>query len=119
MNLGIDIIEIPRIREACQRYGDRFIRKVLTEKEASYCLSKKNPFESIAVRFAAKEAFSKAIGTGITEHFGWHSVEILRDDSGKPVINFFSPLTHLDPEKVRVSLSHTHKYAIAAVIILP
>jgi holo-[acyl-carrier protein] synthase len=117
MSIGIDIIEIPRIKKACERYGRQFMERILTEREIEYCLSKANPYESIAARFACKEAFSKAVGTGITEHFGWHSIEIVREKSGKPIVKLSENAMGITAENVSLSMSHTHHYAVAVVTI--
>lgn len=119
MQLGIDIIEIPRIEMAVARYGEKFLRRVLTEKEIQYCYSKANPFESIAARFACKEALAKALGSGISKKFHWQSVEILRDKRGKPKIKFRQKVKGLSAKKVSVSMSHTHQHAVAIAIISP
>ncbi|KER10696.1 MAG: hypothetical protein HY22_02430 [[Candidatus Thermochlorobacteriaceae] bacterium GBChlB] len=117
MSIGIDIIEIHRIKQACERYGKRFIERILTKREIDYCFAKANPYESIASRFACKEAFAKAVGTGIAEQINWQSIEILRDTTGKPTVNFLHHIDGLTTDMVSLSLSHTHHYAVAVVNI--
>jgi holo-[acyl-carrier protein] synthase len=117
MRIGIDLIEIPRIRAACEKYGNRFIERILTPREAHYCFQKKNPYESIASRFAAKEAFAKAVGSGITSDVQWQDIEILRDRAGKPHLHLCRNPHQLVPEKISLSMSHTHDYAVAMVVI--
>ncbi|PIO49168.1 MAG: holo-[acyl-carrier-protein] synthase [[Chlorobium] sp. 445] len=119
MQLGIDIVEIPRIETAVARYGEKFLRRILTEKEIQYCYSKANPFESIAVRFACKEAIAKALGSGISKKFHWQSVEILRDKHGKPKVKLCQKVKGLSAKKISVSMSHTHHHAVAIAIISP
>jgi len=118
--VGIDIIEIDRIKDAVEKYGGNFLKKVYTDKEINYCCRQKiYRFPELAVRFAAKEAYSKAIGTGI-KGFGrsnhgvnWTDVEIVNNSQGKPLISLKGELT----EKVHVSLSHSRDYAIAEVLV--
>jgi len=112
--IGIDIIDIKRIKRIMEQFGDRFFEKILTEKEIKYCKSFSKPDLHFAGRFAAKEAYSKSIGTGISKDFGWRDIEILNDERGKPFIqhtkeNDFSKF------KFNISISHTDEYACAVV----
>ena len=84
LGLGLDLVEVERVRAAVERQGEAFIERVLTPDEAAYCRFQAEPSIHIAARFAAKEAFSKAIGTGIGEGAGWRDIEVVRRDSGKP-----------------------------------
>jgi holo-[acyl-carrier protein] synthase len=118
--IGIDIIEIDRIKTAIERYGDGFLKKVFTAKELKYCSRRKVwRYPELAVRFAAKEAYSKANGTGINGFgrknigLGWKEIEIVNDARGKPLIALKGKLS----KKVQVSLSHSRDYAVAAVYI--
>ncbi|MDR2812527.1 MAG: holo-ACP synthase [Puniceicoccales bacterium] len=86
ISIGHDIVEITRIQSACQKYGDRFLQKIYTPNEIKYCFSKKNPFPSLASRFAAKEAVSKAFHCGIGPQFHWKSAEINHQINGRPII---------------------------------
>ena len=112
--IGIDIIDIKRIKKIIERYGDRFYTRILTEKEIKYCKSFSKPDLHFAGRFASKEAYSKSIGTGISKDFRWKDIEILNDKRGKPYINH-----RVDNEyskyKFEVSISHTDEYACAVV----
>ncbi|MCS7013624.1 MAG: holo-ACP synthase [Chloroherpetonaceae bacterium] len=117
MRLGIDIIEIARIQASIERYGERFVRRILTPSEIAYCYAKANPYESIAARFACKEALAKALGTGISKTFHWHSVEILRGKHGEPKLRFLKKIRGLSAKRVAISISHTHQYAVAVAII--
>ena len=112
--IGIDIIDIKRIKRIIEQFGDRFFEKILTEKEIAYCKSFSKPDLHFAGRFAAKEAYSKSIGTGISKDFGWRDIEILNDEKGKPYIrhnkeNDYSKLVF------NVSISHTDEYACSVV----
>jgi holo-[acyl-carrier protein] synthase len=118
--IGIDIIEISRIKGAVERHGEEFLKKVYTDKEISYC-TKRNAyrFPELAVRFSAKEAYSKALGIGITG-FGrnnhgmkWKEIEVVNNSLGKPSIAVKGKIS----DKVQVSLSHSRDYAVATVYI--
>jgi holo-[acyl-carrier protein] synthase len=118
--IGIDIIEISRIKEAVAKYGRDFLNKVFTEKELKYCRSlKKWRFPELAVRFAAKEAYAKALGRGLrglgrSNHgVGWRDIEIKNDNLGKPLL--YSKNKKVP--KAHVSLSHSRDYAIASVYV--
>jgi holo-[acyl-carrier protein] synthase len=112
---GIDIIEVNRIKKVLEEHGERFLQRILTEKEIEYCRSYSKPELHFAGRFAAKEAYSKAIGTGVGKSFSWKDIEILNDIKGKPFIvhlkeNEFSKL------RFDVSISHTENYGCAVVV---
>ncbi|MFI5212187.1 MAG: holo-ACP synthase [Ignavibacteria bacterium] len=113
--LGIDIIEVSRIKGIMEKYGDKFFHRILTESEIIYCKKFVNPEIHFAGRFASKEAYSKAIGTGISKSFGWKDIEILNDELGKPYINHIkeSKYSHL---KFQISISHTKDYGCAVVV---
>lgn len=118
--IGIDIIEIGRVKEAVQKYGDSFLEKVFTDKEINYCRRRRAfRYSELAVRFAAKEAYSKAIGTGIAG-FGrdnngikWKEIEIVNNSHGKPFFYIKGKISN----KVHVSLSHSRDYAVASVYV--
>src|SRR2546422_10266283 len=86
LGLGIDIIEGARIQASYERFGDRFLKRVLRPDEVAYCLSHKNPAPFLAARFAAKEAVSKAFGTGIGSQLGWQDIEVRHRESGQPFV---------------------------------
>jgi len=118
--IGIDIIEINRVKEAAEKYGKSFLEKIYSEKELKYCRNRKAlRYPELAVRFAAKEAFAKAIGTGIAgfgrSHNGvsWKDIEIINNSHGKPLLSFQGKCS----EKIQVSLSHSRDYAIASVYV--
>src|SRR6202162_5887060 len=85
---GIDIAEVPRIREAIERFGDRFLQRIYTEGEMRYCDSKANRMERYAARFAAKEAAMKALGTGWNHGVRWRDCEVVRMPGARPTITF-------------------------------
>ena len=119
---GIDIIEINRIRKALSRNGEAFKKRVFTENEILYCEGKKNAsYQSYAVRFAAKEAISKALGTGMGRGVDWKDIEVINDEYEKPhaVLNgkakeFFD---YINAKSMSLSLSHCKEYAVAQVVI--
>jgi len=117
--VGIDIVKVERMREVVERWGERFLNKVFTEGEIAYCYGKKNPFPSLAVRFAAKEAFIKAIGS--VKPFALADIEIVSRESGRPEINPQGRLRELLKgdvfTKAHLSLSHEREYGIACVVI--
>jgi holo-[acyl-carrier protein] synthase len=82
--IGVDLVKIARIREAVDTWGERFQRKIFTEREQAYCLGKPRPTRYWAMRFAAKEAFSKAIGLGMRQGLRWKDIEVTHDSFGKP-----------------------------------
>jgi holo-[acyl-carrier protein] synthase len=118
---GIDIAEVPRIAEAIERHGERFIRRVFTEGEIAYCDSKANRIERYAARFAAKEAAMKALGTGWNHGVRWRDVEVSRQPGGRPTMVFHGKAAEfaakLGAAHVALSLSHTAEQAIAQVIL--
>lgn len=118
--IGIDIVEIERIREATQRHGERFLSRCFTRDETAYCDVKRLRFQHLAGRFAAKEATFKAFGTGWGEGIKWKDVEVRNDPTGRPVLHLFGKAREraeqLKIVKSIVSISHCHRYAVACVI---
>jgi holo-[acyl-carrier protein] synthase len=118
---GTDIVDVPRIRRALDRHGDRFLTRVFTPSEREYCMPKRLPETYLAARFAAKEAALKALGTGLTQGISWQDVEVCRNENGKPDLSFHNvaaeKLRDLGATSVHVSLSHTNAFAVAVVII--
>ena len=116
--MGTDIIEVSRIRTSIESYGTFFTNKIFTFNEIKYCSDKPNPFQHFAARFAAKEAFSKATGTGWNSDFSWHEVEVINEPSGKPCLHLSGlALKNFGEKKVFLSLSHSGDYVAAVVII--
>ena len=118
---GIDIAEVPRIRQSIARFGDRFLRRIYTEDEIRYCDSKANRVERYAARFAAKEAAMKALGTGWRHGVRWQDCEVVRMPGGRPTIAFHGKAgevaARLGVKNAALSLSHTAEQAIAQVIL--
>ncbi len=116
--VGVDIIEIDRIRESIDNQGERFLAKVFTPSEILYCSAKHNSAQHFAARFAAKEAASKALSTGWAGDFRWKDVELSNESSGQPRLTFHGPLAGLlENSTVHVSLSHSHSHVVAVVVI--
>jgi holo-[acyl-carrier protein] synthase len=112
--IGIDIIDIKRIKRLIDEYGERFFQRILTEKEIEYCKTFSKPELHFAGRFASKEAYSKSIGTGISKDFKWKDIEILNDERGKPYIVHLAENDY-SKYKYHISISHTDEYACAVV----
>src|SRR5437763_8552011 len=121
LGTGIDIIEVARIKASHEKFGERFLKRILLDGEIAYCLSHKNPAPFLAARFAAKEAISKAFGTGIGAQLGWQDMEVRRKESGEPfVILHGKGLTLLQnrgAKKIHLTLSHTEHHATAMAIL--
>lgn len=117
--IGIDIIDIDRIKKAIDKYGDRFINRIFTENEKKYCEAfKDTKYLHYSARFAAKESFSKAIGTGITQGFKFKEVGIENLKNGKPILVLDGELKKRWSDfNMHVSLSHTDNTSIAIVIL--
>ncbi len=116
LKTGIDIIEIPRIQAALDRHGERFLKRVFTELEIFECRGRA---EALAVRFAAKEAASKTLGTGIGP-IAWKEVETLHKWSGEPYLVLHGAAERIAKERGlevwAVSLSHSRENAVAVVV---
>jgi holo-[acyl-carrier protein] synthase len=122
LGIGLDLVETHRIEESIQRFGERFLRRVYLPGEIEYCAQMAIPSVHYAARFAAKEAISKAFGTGIGSALGWQDMEIARRDSGAPyVILHGRGARHaetLGVTEVLVSLSHTRSHGAAQAIVI-
>ncbi|HEV2395631.1 MAG TPA: holo-[acyl-carrier-protein] synthase [Candidatus Sulfotelmatobacter sp.] len=118
---GIDIAEVPRIRQSIERFGQRFLQRVYTEGEMRYCDSKANRVERYAARFAAKEAAMKALGTGWNHGVRWRDCEVAREPGGRPTMRFHGKAgefaAKLGVKNIALSISHTEEEAIAQVIL--
>jgi holo-[acyl-carrier protein] synthase len=118
---GIDITEVPRIREVIERHGERFLKRIFTEGEIQYCESKANRMERYAARFAAKEAGMKAIGTGWNHGVRWRDIEVARNPGGRPTLLLHGKAAEfaakLGATNIALSLTHTAEEAMAQVIL--
>lgn len=121
LGTGIDLAEVPRVRASIERYGERFLRRVYTEKEIAYVQRKANKYERYAARFAAKEAGMKAIGTGWRNGIRWQDFEVVNLPSGRPTLTFHGVAAEyarrLGVANVQLSLTHTADLGMAFVIL--
>jgi len=116
--VGVDVVDVQRMKETLIDQGDRFIRKVFTEAEIDYCERKPKPYEHFAARFAAKEAVSKALETGWTGTFRWKDVEVLNEPSGAPRVTLHNETAaSLVNHRVHLSLSHSERTVVAFVVV--
>lgn len=116
--IGIDLVEVARIEKAVKRLGKRFLTTVYTERELRFCLPRRNRHLSLAARFAAKEAFLKALGTGFSKGINWQEVEVLDNERSRPTFHIQGKAKKLlGKRRVHLSISHLNDYATAVVII--
>ncbi len=121
LGIGIDIIEVARIQSSYEKFGERFLNRILHPNEIAYSLSHRVPAPFLAVRFAAKEAISKAFGTGIGAELGWRDMEVGRKESGEPFVILHGGGRELLEKRgghsILLSLSHTENYAAAVAVL--
>jgi len=119
--VGTDIVEVARIEKALARFGERFAKRILCPPELKRFESHKQKANYLAKRFAAKEAFTKALGTGIHAPANWHGVWVKNLPSGKPVLEFSAPLQDLLAKRKilghHLSLADERGMAVATVIL--
>jgi len=122
LGIGVDILETVRIQASIDRFGDRFLRRVFTPAERQYCAAMPFPARHYGARFAAKEAVSKAFGTGIGKQIGWRDIEIKRKETGEPCILLHGPAAKLaatlDVIQTLITLSHSDHYSVANAILI-
>jgi holo-[acyl-carrier protein] synthase len=120
--LGVDIVEVYRMRDAVKKWGDLFLSKIFTKKEMSYANARRFSEQHLAGRFAAKEAVVKAFGEPRKFPIKWTDIEISNDAEGKPVVEFRGDALKLKKKKkvddIIISISHSKNYAVANVILL-
>ena len=120
VGIGVDIVEIARLQSAIDRQGERILDRLFTVAEREYCSSMKNAAPFYAARFAAKEAVSKAFGTGIGATLGWKDIEIRRRESGSPYVVLSGGglllARNMGVADVLLSISHAEHYAVAQAI---
>jgi len=116
---GIDIVEVERLKEAINKWGDSFLKKVFTDSEIDYARKKRFSFEHLAARFAAKEAVLKAFGDN--RWVDWKNIETFNRETGKPGVRLYGYIEEMRKQRgideVVVSISHTKNYALANVIL--
>jgi holo-[acyl-carrier protein] synthase len=121
LGTGIDLVEVARIRHSLEKFGERFLKRILRPEESAYCLSHRDPAPFVAGRFAAKEAISKAFGTGLGARLGWLDLEVCHKESGEPFVRLHGGAQALLAERqariVHLSLSHTDNHATALAVL--
>jgi len=116
--IGVDVVDVERMKSILSEQGAAFIDRVFTDTEISYCRGKANPEQHFAARFAAKESVSKAMQTGWSGIFRWKDVEVVNEPSGAPKIVLYSAVAHsLEKSKIHLSLSHTETTVVALAVI--
>lgn len=116
--IGTDIVEIERIKKSHHQYGDKFLKRIFTQEEINYCLKKENPYPSLAVRFASKEALVKAARIGRHHSHTWTDVSVEVSSEGIPHVFLFNELKALLIDAgIHISVSHSRHYATAVVVI--
>jgi holo-[acyl-carrier protein] synthase len=121
LGIGVDLVECARIERSIERFGEKFLHRVFTDGEIAYSMSMKFPARHLAARFAAKEAVSKAFGTGIGKAMGWRNIDVQKKPSGEPFLIFSGPAQELARQRsvtaAFVTLSHTEHHAIACIVL--
>jgi len=119
--IGVDLVKMSRIQAAMETWGERFQQKIFTEKERSLCLSKPRPTRYWAMRFAAKEAFAKAIGLGMRHGIFWKDIEVTSDSFGKPELRLYGQAreicSRVGIKNNFLTLSDEDGYAVAVVVL--
>jgi len=119
--MGSDLIEISRIEESIERYGERFLHRVFTPGEIAFCQRKlKHAAESFAARFAAKEAAAKALGTGISRGISWREIEVRREPGERPTLFLSGQAAEraeaMGVQRLHLTLTHSRDFAMAVVL---
>lgn len=121
VGIGIDLVNIERLRGVIDRYGARFVERILTAEERAYCERYDDAAPQVASRFAAKEAVLKALGTGLARGIRWQDLEVRREGQGPPGVRLAGRAAELadelDVARIHLSLSHDHGTAVAMVIL--
>ena len=121
VGIGVDVVECARIQNSLDRFGERFLKRVFTDGEINYSMSMKFPARHLAARFAAKEAASKAFGTGIGKSMGWRDIDVRKKPSGEPFLVLTGGAEQLAKERgVRnalITLSHTDQLGMAMIVL--
>lgn len=121
LGIGVDLVECARIEHSLERFGDRFLHRVFTDGEIAYSRSMKFPARHLAARFAAKEAVSKAFGTGIGKSMGWRDIDVQKRESGEPFLVLTGGAQELAANRgvssTLITLSHTDHHAMAMIVL--
>ena len=121
IGIGVDLVDCARIENSIERFGDRFLHRVFTTGEIAYSQSMKFPARHLAARFAAKEALSKAFGTGIGKSMGWRDLDVQKKESGEPFVVLSGGAEKMARErgvdKIWITLSHTEQSGTATIVL--
>lgn len=121
LGIGMDIAETARVKGSIERFGDDFLKRILLPEEIAYCIAHKEPALYVAARFAAKEAISKAFGTGVGAELGWCDMEIRRKETGEPFVVLHGGGKKLfearGATRLHITLTHSANYAAAVAIL--
>ena len=120
--IGIDVVEVARVTSSIDEFGEKFLTRIFTPEERHYCQAQKKPAIHYAARFAAKEAVSKALGTGIGKDVGWTDIRVHRKESGEPTIVLSGAAQEFAEKnlitEIKISLTHAEHYAAANAIAM-
>ena len=119
LGIGIDIIEINRIKESVDKFGESFLKKIYTKTELDYSLSRKNKYQHLAARFAAKEAIYKALSNDTDKIYSWQDIEIYNEPNGMPLVKLKGDLESFlsNGKNLKISMSHSRDYVTCVAII--
>ncbi|MBE9534362.1 MAG: holo-ACP synthase [Proteobacteria bacterium] len=119
--IGVDIVKVDRIEQAVERWGDRFLKRIFTPAEIERCQQRARPAQCLALRFAAKEAFAKALGLGMRKGLRWRDIEVVHDHLGKPDLLLHNQaqrlLEAMEARRTWLSLSDERESALAVVVL--
>ena len=119
--IGVDIVKVDRIEKAVERWGYRFLKRIFTPAEIERCQKRARPAQCLALRFAAKEAFAKALGLGMRKGLRWRDIEVVHDNFGKPDLLLHNQaqrlLETMEASRTWLSLSDERESALAVVVL--
>ena len=119
--IGVDIVKVDRIEQAMERWGSRFLKRIFTAAEIERCQQRARPAQCLALRFAAKEAFAKALGLGMRKGLRWRDIEVVHDHLGKPDLLLHNQAQRLleavEASRTWLSLSDERESAVAVVVL--
>ncbi len=119
LGIGVDIIEIDRIKKVIDRFDFRFLNKIYTENEIEYCINKVNKYQHFAARFAAKEAIYKALSEAEQKIANWKNIEVFNQKNGLPIVKTSGKLKEYlsDDKEIKLSISHSENYVVCFAIL--
>lgn len=119
LGIGIDIIEIERIKKSIDNFGDTFLDKIYTKTELDYCLPKANKYQHFAARFAAKEAIAKALSYSGENGFSWKDIEIYNERNGMPKVKLFNKMDRIlgEDKQIHITMSHSENYVTCFALL--